>query len=65
MRFQPIFRFTIRDVLWLTVVAALAAGWWIDRARLASRAQRAAVLDAVVDASGISVTYHKQGGSIS
>jgi hypothetical protein len=25
------FRFTIRDVLWLTVVAALAVGWWIDR----------------------------------
>ena len=25
------FRFTIRDVLWLTVVVALAVGWWIDR----------------------------------
>ena len=24
------FRFTIRDVLWLTVVAALAAGWWTN-----------------------------------
>jgi hypothetical protein len=24
------FRFTIRDVLWLTVVAAMAVGWWID-----------------------------------
>jgi hypothetical protein len=24
------FRFTIRDMLWLTVVAALAVGWWID-----------------------------------
>ena len=22
------FRFTIRDVLWLTVVVALSAGWW-------------------------------------
>jgi hypothetical protein len=22
------FRFTIRDVLWLTVVVALAVGWW-------------------------------------
>jgi hypothetical protein len=28
------FRFTIRDVLWLTVVAALAVGWWVDRRRL-------------------------------
>jgi hypothetical protein len=28
------FRFTIRDVLWLTVVVALAAGWYADRGRL-------------------------------
>ena len=26
------FRFTIRDVLWLTVVVALGVGWWSDRA---------------------------------
>jgi len=25
------FRFTIRDVLWLTVVVAMGAGWWADR----------------------------------
>lgn len=24
------FRFSIRDVLWLTVVVALAVGWWLD-----------------------------------
>ena len=24
------FRFTIRDVLWLTVVVALGLGWWIE-----------------------------------
>ncbi|HEX5104413.1 MAG TPA: hypothetical protein VFV87_11410 [Pirellulaceae bacterium] len=24
------FRFMIRDVLWLTVVVALAVGWWLD-----------------------------------
>ncbi len=28
------FRFTIRDVLWLTALAALAVGWWIDRSVL-------------------------------
>jgi len=28
------FRFTIRDVLWLTVVVALAVGWGMDRNRL-------------------------------
>ena len=27
------FRYTIRDVLWLAVVAALAVGWWIDHRR--------------------------------
>jgi hypothetical protein len=25
------FRFTIRDLLWLTVVVGLSTGWWIDR----------------------------------
>jgi len=30
------FRFTIRDVLWLTVVVALGVGWWLDRSRLES-----------------------------
>jgi len=32
----PMFRFTIRDVLWLTVVVALAVGWCIERQRLAT-----------------------------
>jgi hypothetical protein len=30
------FRFTIRDVLWLTVVVALAVGWAISQFRSAS-----------------------------
>jgi hypothetical protein len=30
----PMFRFTIRDVLWLTVVVALSVGWLIDHRRL-------------------------------
>jgi len=28
------FRFTIRDVLWLMVVVGLGVGWWVERARL-------------------------------
>ena len=28
------FRFTIRDVLWLMVVVGLAVGWWLDHSRL-------------------------------
>lgn len=27
-------RFSIRDLLWLTFVAALAVGWWVDRNQL-------------------------------
>ena len=26
-------RFTIRDLLWLTAVVALAVGWWLDNRR--------------------------------
>jgi len=29
------FRFTIRDLLWLTVVVALAVGWLVDHQRQA------------------------------
>jgi len=44
------FRFTIRDVLWLTVVVALAVGWWIDQDRIrrhreALKASQQAVAD--------------------
>jgi len=28
------FRFSIRDLLWLTVAVALAVGWWLDHERL-------------------------------
>jgi hypothetical protein len=28
------FRFTIRDFFWLTVVVALAVGWYVERTRL-------------------------------
>jgi hypothetical protein len=28
------FRFTIRDVLWLMVVVAMGAGWWMDKRML-------------------------------
>lgn len=27
-------RFTIRDVLWLTVVVALGVAWWVDNKRI-------------------------------
>jgi hypothetical protein len=32
------FRFTIRDVLWLMVVVGLACGWWVEHKRAAWQA---------------------------
>ena len=30
-------RVSIRDLLWLTLLAAVLVAWWIDRSRLAER----------------------------
>jgi hypothetical protein len=30
------FCFTIRDLLWLTLVVALGVGWWLDRSHVAA-----------------------------
>src|SRR5262245_10387802 len=38
------FRFTIRDVLWLTVVAALAVGWSLDHRQQLVKNYRAEML---------------------
>jgi hypothetical protein len=35
------FRFTIRDLLWLMVVAGMAISWAVDRTTLAVAAQQA------------------------
>jgi hypothetical protein len=31
-------RFSIRDLLWLTVVVALGVAWWLDRGRITAKA---------------------------
>lgn len=33
-------RFSIRDLLWLTLLAAFAVVWWIDRSQLAAENER-------------------------
>jgi hypothetical protein len=33
-------KFTIRDVLLVTVIVALVLGWWLDRSRVASELER-------------------------
>jgi hypothetical protein len=47
-------RFTIRDVLWLTVVAALVVGWWAEHIRSPSgRLQfRAEVMEEMLKEDG-------------
>ena len=40
------FRFTIRDVLWLTVVVAMGVAWWIDRRQLTEYHRRVEELQA-------------------
>ena len=34
------FRFTIRDLLWLTSVVALDVGWWLDHRQSAEQSVR-------------------------
>jgi hypothetical protein len=34
------FRFTIRDVLWLTALVAVLAAWWVDRSQLDAYARK-------------------------
>jgi hypothetical protein len=35
------FRFTIRDLLWVTVVVALGVAWWIDRRQMRNQLDEA------------------------
>jgi hypothetical protein len=63
------FRFTIRELVLLTLVVAMGVGWWLDRSRLATRAdsaeERMSVLETIVGSSGWTVKYDKQGDQIS
>jgi hypothetical protein len=55
------FRFTIRDVLWLTVVVALAAGWLMDHRRLAVFEQRFHNIVAELVSRNLSVEIEDDG----
>jgi hypothetical protein len=35
-----VFRFVIRDVLWLMVVVAIGSAWWVDHRQLMERVAR-------------------------
>jgi hypothetical protein len=38
----PMFRFTIRDLLWLTAITAVGAGWWVSHSHQAAQKIEAA-----------------------
>jgi len=65
------FRFSIRDVLWLTALAALGVGWWLDHRRLApivpqhrELMTRFTSLYEQVEADGISVYKDPNGPGV-
>ena len=43
------FRFTIRDVLWLMVVVAFGVGWWLDHVHQERRWKAMLLPSPVVD----------------
>jgi hypothetical protein len=45
------FRFTTRDVLWLTVVVAVATCWQLDRRRIDELADRVAAIESQASAT--------------
>jgi hypothetical protein len=63
------FRFAIRDVLWVTVVVALGVGWWLDRSSFAVQAKHAdqakttaRILASELNSRGFEITVHPDGG---
>ncbi len=56
-------RFTIRDLLWLTVVVALGVGWWVDRTRQNDRIK---AIEARVDSGLVAIegVLHHEGWQI-
>ena len=53
------FRFTIRDLLWLMLVVGLGMGWWIERHRVTAEDRE--ILQ-VAKALGLKMEKAKTGG---
>ena len=62
------FRFSIRDLLWLTVIVAMGTGWYISRRAsqlgLLAWQQRAEALERIVIDRGYEVEVKYGGGEI-
>lgn len=54
-------KFSIRDLFWLTVVVALAAGWWLDHRLMSLWGHRGVMLDMEMRARGWTVVFMDDG----
>ncbi|HZL87270.1 MAG TPA: hypothetical protein VFB96_02745 [Pirellulaceae bacterium] len=55
-------KFSIRDLLWLTLLAGFAVTWWIDRSRLAAEVERLRPNDLLFDDTTVPVDDPFSGG---
>jgi len=51
------FRFSIRDVLWLTVVAAVLCLWWSERMRVSDLQATVAKMQTAIEGAGYALDY--------
>jgi hypothetical protein len=51
-----LFRVSIRDLLWLTVVAAVSCGWWVEHRRLVPKI---AALEAKASADALQIWFER------
>jgi hypothetical protein len=56
------FRFSIRDLIWLTLMVALIVGWWLDRSHL--NKQLDAALSNVYDADELHAQVESLKGQV-
>jgi hypothetical protein len=58
------FKFTIRELLLLTVIVGLAVGWWLDHRLLSVAGYRLGILEMELRAGGWTVVFLDDGGWI-
>ena len=56
---RSLMKFSIRDLIWITVVVSLALGWWVDRGQYRQYRDSAAILTQLVE------ELEKRGVSVS
>ena len=58
------FRFTIRDLLWLTLVVALVVGWWLDHRQPGVQMPRPYSVSVSADGKFLNVLNDETGGAV-